>query len=224
MAFTLPIDDVMPQVIDALRDQGRVVLQAPPGAGKTTRVPLAMLDAGLTTGRILMLEPRRLAARAAAERMAATLGEEPGQTVGFRVRGASAVSKSTRIEVVTEGILTRMLQDDPDLPGVGAVIFDEFHERSLNADLGLALCLEVAEALRDDLLIVAMSATLDAAPVAALMQAPVVTSEGRSFPVTPHWLDRPVGKQRFEQAVADLVLHALDTAPGSALVFPARRR
>ncbi|HBM40753.1 MAG TPA: ATP-dependent helicase HrpB, partial [Sulfitobacter sp.] len=184
MAFTLPIDDVMPQVIDALRDQGRVVLQAPPGAGKTTRVPLAMLDAGLTNGRILMLEPRRLAARAAAERMAATLGEEPGQTVGFRVRGASAVSKSTRIEVVTEGILTRMLQDDPDLPGVGAVIFDEFHERSLNADLGLALCLEVAEALRDDLLIVAMSATLDAAPVAALMQAPVVTSEGRSFPVT----------------------------------------
>ncbi|HBU54591.1 MAG TPA: ATP-dependent helicase HrpB, partial [Sulfitobacter sp.] len=116
MAFTLPIDDVMPQVIDALRDQDRVVLQAPPGAGKTTRVPLAMLDAGLTTGRILMLEPRRLAARAAAERMAATLGEEPGQTVGFRVRGASAVSKSTRIEVVTEGILTRMLQDDPDLP------------------------------------------------------------------------------------------------------------
>ena len=213
MAFTLPIDDVMPQVIDALRDQDRVVLQAPPGAGKTTRVPLAMLDAGLTNGRILMLEPRRLAARAAAERMAATLGEEPGQTVGFRVRGASAVSKSTRIEVVTEGILTRMLQDDPDLPGVGAVIFDEFHERSLNADLGLALCLEVAEALRDDLLIVAMSATLDAAPVAALMQAPVVTSEGRSFPVTPHWLDRPVGKQRFEQAVADLVLHALDTAP-----------
>jgi len=219
MAFTLPIDDVMPQVIDALRDQGRVVLQAPPGAGKTTRVPLAMLDAGLTNGRILMLEPRRLAARAAAERMAATLGEEPGQTVGFRVRGASAVSKSTRIEVVTEGILTRMLQDDPDLPSVGAVIFDEFHERSLNADLGLALCLEVAEALRDDLLIVAMSATLDAAPVAALMQAPVVTSEGRSFPVTPHWLDRPEGKQRFEQAVADLVLHALDTAPGSALVF-----
>ena len=180
----------MPQVIDALRSSGRVVLQAPPGAGKTTRVPLAMLDAGLTAGRILMLEPRRLAARAAAERMAATLGEDPGQTVGFRVRGASAISKATRIEVVTEGILTRMLQDDPDLPGVGAVIFDEFHERSLNADLGLALCLEVAEALRDDLLIVAMSATLDAAPVAALMQAPVVTSEGRSFPVTSHWLDR----------------------------------
>ncbi len=219
MAYNLPIDDVMPQVIDALRASGRVVLQAPPGAGKTTRVPLAMLDAGLTKGKIIMLEPRRLAARAAAERMSATLGQDVGQTVGFRVRGALAISADTRIEVVTEGILTRMLQQDPDLPGVGAVIFDEFHERSLNADLGLALCLEVAGALRDDLLLVAMSATLDAAPVAALMQAPIVTSQGRSFPVTPHWLDRPTGKQRFEQAVADLVFHALNTSPGSALVF-----
>ena len=219
MSFELPIDHVMPQVIDALRQTGRVVLQAPPGAGKTTRVPLAMLDAGLTSGRIIMLEPRRLAARAAAERMSATLGEDVGQTVGFRVRGASAIGPNTRIEVVTEGILTRMLQDNPDLPGVGAVVFDEFHERSLNADLGLALCLEVAGALRDDLLLVAMSATLDAAPVATLMDAPIVTSEGRSFPVTPRWLDRPVGTQRFEQAMADLVIHALETAPGSALVF-----
>jgi ATP-dependent helicase HrpB len=219
MAYDLPIDDVMPQVIDALRASGRVVLQAPPGAGKTTRVPLAMLDAGLTKGKIIMLEPRRLAARAAAERMSATLGQDVGQTVGFRVRGASAISAQTRIEVVTEGILTRMLQQDPDLPGVGAVIFDEFHERSLNADLGLALCLEVAGALRDDLLLVGMSATLDAAPVAALMEAPIVTSEGRSFPVTSHLLDRPTGKQWFEQAVADLVIHALHTSPGSALVF-----
>jgi len=219
MAYELPIDQVMPQVIDALRRSGRVVLQAPPGAGKTTRVPLAMLDAGLTQGRIIMLEPRRLAARAAAERMSATLGQDVGQTVGFRVRGASSISANTRIEVVTEGILTRMLQQDPDLPGVGAVIFDEFHERSLNADMGLALCLEVAGALRDDLLLVAMSATLDAAPVAALMDAPIVTSEGRSFEVKPHWLDRPVGKQRFEQALADLVIHAVNTAPGSALVF-----
>lgn len=219
MSFELPIDHVMPQVIDALRQTGRVVLQAPPGAGKTTRVPLAMLDADLTSGRIIMLEPRRLAARAAAERMSATLGEDVGQTVGFRVRGASAIGSNTRIEVVTEGILTRMLQDNPDLPGVGAVVFDEFHERSLNADLGLALCLEVAGALRDDLLLVAMSATLDAAPVATLMDAPIVTSEGRSFPVTPRWLDRPVGTQRFEQAMADLVIHALETAPGSALVF-----
>ena len=219
MSFALPIDDVLPQVITALRGAGRVVLQAPPGAGKTTRVPLAMLDANLTKGRILMLEPRRLAARAAAERMAATLGQEVGQTVGYRVRGASAISKDTRIEVVTEGILTRMLQGDPDLPGVGAVIFDEFHERSLNADLGLALCLEVAGALRDDLLLVAMSATLDAAPVAELMQAPIVTSEGRSFPVEPRWLPRPIGKQRFENAVADLVLTALNETEGSALVF-----
>lgn len=219
MSFTLPIDAVMPKVIAALRSKGRVVLQAPPGAGKTTRVPLAMLDAGLTGQKIIMLEPRRLAARAAAERMADTLGEDVGQTVGFRVRGASAIGKTTRIEVVTEGILTRMLQQDADLPGVGAVIFDEFHERSLNADLGLALCLEVAGALRDDLMLVAMSATLDAAPVAALMDAPIVTSQGRSFPVDARWLDRPVGKQRFDQAVVDLVLKALSEAEGSALVF-----
>lgn len=220
MSQVLPIDSVLPDVIRALRDTGRVVLEAPPGAGKTTRVPLAMLEADLTDATILMLEPRRLAARAAAERMAATLGEKAGQTVGYRVRGASEVSRATRIEVVTEGILTRMIQNAPDLPGVGAVIFDEFHERSLNADLGLALCLEIAGALRDDLMLVAMSATLDAAPVATLMNAPVVTSEGRSFAVTPVWLDRPVPKQvRFENAVADLVLEALDAQEGSALVF-----
>ena len=219
MSFPLPIDEVLPAFIAELRAAGRVVLQAPPGAGKTTRVPLAMLDAGLAKGKILMLEPRRLAARAAAERIALSLGEAVGQRVGFRIRGTSAVSQATRIEVVTEGILTRMLQDAPDLPGVGAVIFDEFHERSLNADLGLALCLEVAGALRDDLMLVVMSATLDAAPVAKMMQAPIVTSEGRSYPVTSHWLDRPIGKQRFEQAVTDLVLKALTEAPGSALVF-----
>ncbi|KIN63778.1 ATP-dependent helicase HrpB [Sulfitobacter noctilucicola] len=219
MTDALPIDAVLPQVIAALQTRGRVVLQAPPGAGKTTRVPLAMLEAGVTQGRILMLEPRRLAARAAAERMAQTLREKAGDTVGYRVRGASAIGKSTRIEVVTEGILTRMLQDAPDLPGVGAVIFDEFHERSLNADLGLALCLEVAGALRDDLQLVVMSATLDAAPVAALMDAPVVTSEGRSFPVEAIWLDRPIGKQRLEESVSDLVLKALSEAEGSALVF-----
>ncbi|MEO0633939.1 MAG: DEAD/DEAH box helicase, partial [Pseudomonadota bacterium] len=155
MTATLPIDTILPDLIDTLRDAGRAVLQAPPGAGKTTRVPLAMLEAGLTPGKILMLEPRRLAARAAADRMAQTLGEKTGQTIGYRIRGDSTVGPNTRIEVVTEGILTRMLQDAPDLPGVGAVIFDEFHERSLNADLGLALCLEVAEALRDDLILLA---------------------------------------------------------------------
>ncbi|MGJ8546641.1 MAG: ATP-dependent helicase HrpB [Sulfitobacter sp.] len=220
MTQSLPIDPILPDLLSALRAHGRVVLQAPPGAGKTTRVPLAMLEAGITQGRILMLEPRRLATRAAAERMAATLGEAPGQTVGYRVRGAAQVSAQTRIEVVTEGILTRMLQDAPDLPGVGAVIFDEFHERSLNADLGLALCLEVAAALRDDLQLVVMSATLDAAPVAQMMQAPIVTAQGRSFDVTPQWLDRPLPKTtRLETATADLVLHALSRSPGDALVF-----
>jgi ATP-dependent helicase HrpB len=219
MTVTLPIDAVLPQVVAALRDAGRLVLQAPPGAGKTTKVPLALLKAGLTDGRIVMLEPRRLAARAAAMRMAETLGEDVGQTVGYRVRGTSAVSKNTRIEVITEGILTRMIQDKPDLPGVGAVIFDEFHERSLNSDLGLALCLEIAGALRDDLMLVAMSATLDAAPVAELMAAPVITSKGRSFEVTPHWLDRPLGKQRFEQGMVDLILRALSETDGSLLAF-----
>jgi len=205
----LPIDDALPDLIDALRARGRAVLQAPPGAGKTTKVPLAILEAGLTTGRILMLEPRRLAARTAAERMASTLGESAGQTVGYRVRGEAKISKSTRIEVVTEGILTRMLQSDPDLPGVGAVIFDEFHERSLNGDLGLAFCLEVASALRDDLLLLAMSATLDAGPVAALMDAPIVTSEGRSYPVETRWLDSPLpAKARKLDALVDLVTRA----------------
>jgi ATP-dependent RNA helicase HrpB len=223
MTMRLPIDDALPDLIAALGATGRAVLQAPPGAGKTTRVPLAMLDAGLCKGRILMLEPRRLAARAAAERMAETLGGNVGQTVGYRIRGEAKVGKSTRVEVVTEGILTRMLQSDPDLPGIGAVIFDEFHERSLNADLGLALCLEVAGALRDDLILLAMSATLDAGPVAALMQAPLITSEGRSFNVETRWLDRPLGpKARRDDALADLVVqaeHDTRATGGGLLVF-----
>lgn len=196
------------------------MLQAPPGAGKTTRVPLAMLEAGLTEQRIVMLEPRRLAARAAAERMAETLDETAGQTVGYRVRGEAKVSRQTRIEVVTEGILTRMIQSDPELSGIGAVIFDEFHERSLNADLGLALCLEITGALRDDLILLAMSATLDAEPVARLMNAPIVTSEGRSFPVEPRWLDKPVPKTvRFDAAMADLIQTALHETSGGLLAF-----
>lgn len=216
----LPIDDILPDLTAALRQHGRAVLQAPPGAGKTTRVPLAILDARLTQGRILMLEPRRLAARNAAERMAATLGERPGQTVGYRIRGDSMVNSTTRIEVVTEGILTRMLQDAPDLPNVGAVIFDEFHERSLNADLGLALCLEVAEALRDDLILLTMSATLDAAPVAEVMEAPILTSQGKSYDVTTHWLDRPLPKtSRFESAMADLIRNAHAKESGGLLAF-----
>ncbi|WP_120633453.1 ATP-dependent helicase HrpB [Ruegeria sp. EL01] len=223
MTTRLPIDDALPELLDALRKHGRAVLQAPPGAGKTTRVPLAMLQAGLCAGKIVMLEPRRLAARAAAERMAETLGERVGQTVGYRVRGDTKTSRATRIEVVTEGILTRMLQSAPDLPGISAVIFDEFHERSLNADLGLALCLEVTGALRDDLILMAMSATLDAEPVGQLMEAPLVTSAGRSYPVETRWLDRPLAARvRRLDALVDLVVQAeRDTQAegGGMLVF-----
>ncbi|WP_092063242.1 ATP-dependent helicase HrpB [Poseidonocella pacifica] len=220
MTTTLPIHDALPDLIAALRKDRRAVLQAPPGAGKTTVVPLALLDAHLTSGRILMLEPRRLAARAAAERMAQTLGEEVGGTVGYRIRGEARTSRTTRIEVVTEGILTRMIQSDPGLDGIGAVIFDEFHERSLNADFGLALCLEIAGALREDLLLIAMSATLDAGPVAELMDAPLITSEGRSFPVETRWLDRPLPpRARFPEAVSDLVTSAAAETEGGILVF-----
>ncbi len=221
----LPIAQALPPLIDALRRRGRAVLQAPPGAGKTTVVPLALLKAGIVEGRILMLEPRRLAARAAAERMASSLGEAAGETVGYRVRGAAKVGANTRIEVVTEGILTRMIQSDPELAGIGAVLFDEFHERSLNADLGLALCLEIAGALREDLMLVVMSATLDAAPVAELMaqggaEVPMVTSQGRSFAVETRWLERPLPKtRRFEEAMADLIVDAAQAEAGSLLAF-----
>lgn len=185
----LPIDAILPELTAALAAHGRAVLMAPPGAGKTTRVPLALLP--VVAGRILMLEPRRLAARAAAERMAETLGETVGQTVGYRIRGEAVAGR--RIEVVTEGILTRMIQSDPALDGIGCVIFDEFHERSLNADLGLALTYEARQALRPDLAVLVMSATLDAEPVATLLDAaPMIRSEGRAFPVDTRWLDRPL--------------------------------
>ncbi|WP_308915978.1 ATP-dependent helicase HrpB [Jannaschia sp. LMIT008] len=215
----LPIDEALPALRDAVATRGVAVLQAPPGAGKTTRVPLALLDG--MTGRIVMLEPRRLATRAAAARMADTLGEPVGRTVGYRMRGDAAVSDATRIVVVTEGILTRMVQDDPDLPGVGCVIFDEFHERSLNADLGLALVWEARAALRPDLAVVVMSATLDADPVAAMLDAPVVTSAGRSFPVDRRWRDRPPPDgMRPEAQVAGLVHQALEEVPdGDVLAF-----
>ena len=221
MTDTLPIDAALPALIAALGATRQAVLQAPPGAGKTTRVPLALLNSGLVQGRIILLEPRRLAARAAADRMAETLGEAVGATVGYRIRGEAKVSRATRIEVVTEGILTRMIQSDPSLDEIGAVIFDEFHERSLNADLGLALALEVRAALRDDLVLIVMSATLDAAPVAALMgDAPVITSAGRAFPVETRWLPKPLGPLRLEPAMADLILQAVsETAQGGVLAF-----
>ncbi len=228
MTDVLPIDDVLPELRSALAAHRMAVLQAPPGAGKTTRVPLDMLAheaaLSLTEGRILMLEPRRLAARGAAERMAESLGQTVGQTVGYRMRGETAVSSTTRIEVVTEGILTRMLQSDPTLDGIAAIVFDEFHERSLNADLGLALALEVRAALRPDLMILVMSATLDATPVAKLMgDAPVVTSQGRAHPVETRWLARPLDpKLRFEAALAGLVVQAEEESRdlgGGLLVF-----
>ena len=216
----LPIEPVLPALWSALEARGLAVLQAPPGAGKTTRVPLHLMERG-QAGRILMLEPRRVAARAAAERLAASLGEAPGGKVGWRIRGEGV--PGTRIEVVTEGVLTRMIQTDAELSGVGCLIFDEFHERALAADLGLALALEIRGALRPDLRILVMSATLDAGPVAALMgDAPMVTAEGRAWPVETAWLERPwarPGGPRFEAAAAELTLEALGASEGGALVF-----
>ena len=219
-ASPLPIDAVLPQVRAALASHGGAVLQAAPGAGKTTRVPLALLQEPWLKGqRILMLEPRRLATRAAARFMASTLGEKPGETVGFRVRLESQVSPRTRIEVVTEGILTRRLQHDPSLEGVGLVIFDEFHERSLNGDLGLALTLESQGALRPDLKILVMSATLDGAAVAALLgDVPVVTSEGRVYPVETRYVPRDP-QRRFDADMASLIRRALREEAGSVLAF-----
>jgi len=216
----LPIDHALPALQDALRAGTSAVLQAPPGAGKTTRVPLALLgEPWLGTQRIVMLEPRRLAARAAAHRMAQTLGEAVGQTVGYRVRMDTRVGPATRIEVVTEGVLTRFLQADPALDGVGLVIFDEYHERSLHADLGLALALESQLVLRDDLRLLVMSATLDGARVAALLgDAPVVTSEGRGHPVETRYLGRRPDV-RIEPAVASAVAGALAREEGDVLVF-----
>jgi ATP-dependent helicase HrpB len=187
--FSLPIDAVLPELRAAVAAHANVVLQAPPGAGKSTGVPLALLaEQSLSAGKIVMLEPRRLAARAVATRMAQMLGEPVGQTVGFRTRLESRTGKSTRIEVVTEGILTRWLQRDATLEGVALVIFDEFHERSLNADLGLALCLDAQAEVREDLRILVMSATLDATAVARMLgDAPIVTAEGQAFEVETHW-------------------------------------
>ncbi len=215
----LPIGVVLPALAAALEQTGAAVLEAPPGAGKTTLVPLALLDAPwLGSQKIVMLEPRRLAARAAARRMAHMIGEEVGETVGFRTRLETRIGAKTRIEVVTEGILPRMLQSDAALDGVGIVIFDEYHERSLDADLGLALALETRRYLREELRLLVMSATLDGERVAALLHAPRVTSAGRSFPVDLRYLDRPAA-DRFEKAIAAAIGRALEEGTGSVLVF-----
>jgi ATP-dependent helicase HrpB len=216
----LPIDDALPRLSAALRANNAAVLVAPPGAGKTTRVPLVLLDElWAADKKILVLEPRRLAARAAAARMAATLSESVGETVGLRVRFGSRVSRRTRIEVVTEGVFTRLVLDDPSLDGIAAVLFDEFHERSLDADLGLALARDVQQGLREDLKLLVMSATLDGARVSALLGgAPVVESQGRSFPVEVRYLGRDP-RARIEQQVAGAVLRALRAEAGSLLVF-----
>ena len=227
----LPIDAALPELTAALRARNTAVLVAPPGAGKTTRVPLVLAEepwaqegdkasdkAGNKARRILVLEPRRLAARAAADRMAKTLGERVGDTVGLRVRFGSKVSRRTRIEVVTEGIFTRLILDDPMLDGVAAVLFDEFHERSLDADLGLALARDAQLGLREDLRLLVMSATLDGARVARLLgDAPVIASEGRAFPVDTRYLGRDA--RPIEPQIADAILRATRADPGSVLAF-----
>ena len=218
--MTLPIEEALPRLRAALAAHPAVVLQAPPGAGKTTLVPLALLEEAWLKGQsIIMLEPRRLAARAAAGRMSQLRNEVVGETVGYRIRFESKVSKATRIEVLTEGILTRRLQNDPALEGVGLVIFDEFHERHLHADLALALCLDSQRGLREDLKILVMSATLDGAAVSRLLNnAPIVTSEGRSYPVDVQYLSRdPEG--RLPDVVAQAIQRALVEHEGDVLAF-----
>jgi len=215
-----PIDEILPRIKETVLASPSAVLQAPPGSGKTTRTPLALLEViPPEKGRILMLEPRRIAAVSAARWMAKTLGEEIGGTMGYSIRFESRVSEKTRIEVVTEGILTRRIQTDPGLKGVAMVIFDEFHERSLQADLALALCLDIRRALRKDLKILVMSATLDCGPIASLLDgAPVISSAGEAFPVEERY--RPDEQDRPLQArITATVLTALRETSGDILVF-----
>ncbi|WP_259127016.1 MULTISPECIES: ATP-dependent helicase HrpB [unclassified Rhizobium] len=216
----LPVSDVLPDIGAALAAERRAVLSAPPGAGKTTLVPLYLLDQDWRgDGKIVLLEPRRLAARAAASRMASLLGETVGETVGYRMRLDTRISAKTRIEVVTEGVFARMILDDPELSGVSTVIFDEFHERSLDADFGLALALDVQSALREDLRVLVMSATLDVARIMTLLdQPPLVESMGRSFPIDIRYQDRPAS-ERIEETMARAVTNAHASESGSILAF-----
>ena len=220
MPVRLPIDEALPAILDTLANTSNLVLQAPPGAGKTTRVPLVLLRSNwLADGRVVMLEPRRLAARAAASYMARQLGESVGETVGYRIRLDTRVGPRTRVEVVTEGVLTRMLQDDPTLAGVQVLIFDEFHERSLHADLGLALALQTQKLVRPELRIIVMSATLDTGAVAQLLgDAPVIRSEGRAYPVATVLLSRR-HEGRMEDLVANTISRAITHHEGDVLAF-----
>ncbi|MFO1103844.1 MAG: ATP-dependent helicase HrpB [Methylocystis sp.] len=218
-ASALPIDEALPAIRTALAAQSNLVIVAPPGAGKTTRVPIELLGADWAKGgKLILLEPRRLAARAAASRMAATLGESVGETIGLRMRLESKISARTRVEVVTEGVFARMILDDPALEGVAGVLFDEYHERSLDADLGSALALDAQAGLRDDLRLIAMSATLDGARVAALMGAPIIESAGRAFPVETRYLGRDADA-RIEDAMTRAIIRALREEGGSILGF-----
>ncbi len=215
----LPVREVLPDISAALTESNRAVLCAPPGAGKTTLVPLHLLQEDWCTGKIVLLEPRRLAARAAAHRMASLIGGQTGETIGYRMRLDTRISAATRIEVVTEGVFARMILEDPELSGVSAVLFDEFHERSLDADFGLALALDSQSALREDLRIVVMSATLDVERVAQLLEdAPVITSEGRAFPIDIRHRDRDVS-ERIEDAMVRAILDVHGTETGSILAF-----
>jgi ATP-dependent helicase HrpB len=222
----LPIDEILPALSAVFARHRNAVVEAPPGAGKSTVVPIALLEEPwLRGGKIIMLEPRRLATRAVAARMASTLGESPGETVGYRMRQETRVGKRTRIEVVTEGVFTRMLQSDPALEGVAAVLFDEFHERSLHADTGLAFALDSQENLNPELKLLVMSATLDGAAVAGLLgDAPVVTAAGRVHPVVIQYAGTglpllPGGRDSPELAVLRVIKRALTEAPGDMLVF-----
>jgi ATP-dependent helicase HrpB len=216
----LPIEDVLPQFLEALENSPAVVLQAHPGAGKTTRVPLALLEAPfIKEMKILMLEPRRLAAVNAARWMAASLGEDAGRTIGYTIRYEKKVTTLTRVEVVTEGIFTRRLQSDPQLSEVGVVIFDEFHERSLASDVALALCRDVQKGLRNDLKLVIMSATLDCGPIASLLgNAPVISAEGKSFPVEIRYLPRDTGEE-IAAVACKAIQSAVRETEGDILAF-----